>query len=107
MQEAEVSSLLDRECTAANCCTMRLRFLFTMKPHFVSDGKRRLRSSREFETHLRELRESIQARYADEFARAGFLQRMILRWRIATEFRRERRKIEPSPASLYSSRIAT
>ena len=76
-----------------------------MKPHIVSDGAARLRSSPEFQARLRELRESIRARHAAELAQAGFFQRLLLRWRIATEFRRERRKIEPSSGSLYTSRI--
>jgi hypothetical protein len=74
-----------------------------MKPRFVYDGEWRLRRSPEFQTRLRELHESIQARYAAELAHAGFFQRLGLHWRIAREFRRERRKIEPSPGSLYSS----
>ena len=76
-----------------------------MKPHIVSDGAARLRSSPEFQARLRELRESIHARYSAELSQAGLLQRVLLRWRIAAEFRRERRKIEPSPGSLYTSRI--
>jgi hypothetical protein len=77
----------------------------SMKPRFVADGANRLRSSPEFQARLRELRESIQARHAAEFAEAGFFQRLVLRWRIAREFRRERQKIEPSRGSLYSSQI--
>jgi hypothetical protein len=38
-------------------------------------------------------------------AAAGFIGRMVIRWRIAAEFRRERRAIEPSPQSLYFSYI--
>lgn len=45
------------------------------------------------------------ARHAAELAEAGFFQRLLLRWRIAREFRRERRKIEPSAGSLYSSQV--
>jgi hypothetical protein len=77
-----------------------------MKPRFVADGESRLCSSPKFQARLRELRESIRARHAAELAQAGFFQRLLLRWRIAAEFRRERRKIEPSPGSLYSSQIA-
>jgi hypothetical protein len=78
----------------------------SMKSRIVSDGESRLRSSPEFQARLRELRESIRARHAAEFAAAGFFRRFVLRWRMATEFRAERRKIEPSPGSLYSSQIA-
>ena len=76
-----------------------------MKPRFVADGESRVRSSPEFQARLRELRESIRTRYAGELAQAGFFQRLVLHWRIAREFRRERRMIEPSPGSLYSSQI--
>jgi hypothetical protein len=72
-----------------------------MKAHFVSDGESRLRGSREFQARLRELRESIRARYGAELAEAGFFRRLVLQWRIARAFRCERRKIEPSPSSLY------
>ena len=77
-----------------------------MGPKIVADGPWRLRRSPEFQARLRELRESIEARHATELAEAGFVRRLILRLRIAAEFRRERRKIEPSPGSLYHSQIA-
>ena len=77
-----------------------------MKPRIVADGEWRLRRSPEFQARLRELRESIHARHAAELAAAGFIQRLVLHWRIAAEFHRERRKIVPSAGSLYSSRIA-
>ena len=77
-----------------------------MKSHIVADGEFRLRQSKEFQARLRELRESIRARHAADLAEAGFFRRLFLRWRIAMELRRERRKIEPSPQSLYSSHIA-
>ena len=77
-----------------------------MKPRFVADGGARLRESPEFQVRLRELREVIRARHATELAKAGFLGLLILRWRIAVEFRKERRKIEPSPRSLYNSHRA-
>ena len=76
-----------------------------MKSRIVADGESRLRSSPEFQTRLRELRESIRARHAAELAKAGFFRRLVLHWRIAAEFRRERQRIEPSPGSLYSSQI--
>ena len=77
-----------------------------MKPRFVADGESRLRRSPEFQARLRALRDTIRARHAAELAETGVFRRLVLRWRIAAEFRRERRKIEPSPGSLYSSQIA-
>ena len=76
-----------------------------MKPHIVSDGAARLRGSPEFQARLRQLRETIRARHAAEFAAAGVIRRLVLRWRMAAELRAERRKIEPSSGSLYTSRI--
>ena len=77
-----------------------------MKQQIVSDGAKRLQHSPEFRARLRELRQTIQARHAAEFAQAGFFRRLALRWQMAVEFRRERRKLIPSAHSLYSSRIA-
>lgn len=76
-----------------------------MKTRIVSDGEWRLRSSPEFQGRLRELRQFIRARHAAEWAQASFFRRLLLRWRISAEFRRERRKMEPSAGSLYSSQI--
>jgi hypothetical protein len=76
-----------------------------MKSRIVADGGVRLLEGKQFQARLRELRESIRARHAAEFAGAGFLRRLVLCWHIAAEFRRERRKIEPSPHSLYSGHI--
>ena len=77
-----------------------------MKLRIVADGESRLHRSPEFQARLRELRESIRAQHAVEFAEAGFFRHLVLRWRMAAEFRAERRKIEPSSQSLYSSQIA-
>jgi hypothetical protein len=74
-----------------------------MKPHFVADGERRLRECPEFQARLGELRANVEARYASEMAGADFLRRLILRWRIAAECRREQRKLLPSPQTLYST----
>ena len=76
-----------------------------MKSRRVTDGEMRLRESPEFQARLRELKESIRARHAEAFAKAGLVRRMFLRWQMAVEFRRERRKIEPSAHSLYSSHV--
>jgi len=74
-----------------------------MKSRIVENGEGRLRESPEFKARLRELKESIRARHAEELAKAGFIRRLLVRWRIGVEFRRERRKIEASAQSLYSS----
>jgi hypothetical protein len=78
-----------------------------MKDRIVVDGARRLRASLEFRTRLRELREEIRARHALELKDAGFFRRLVLRWRIASEYRRERRKIVPSNHSLYIGHVST
>jgi hypothetical protein len=77
-----------------------------MKHQIVSDGAERLKRSPEFQARLRELRQTIQARHAAELSQAGFVRRLVLRWKMAVEFRRERRKLVPSAHSLYSSKIA-
>jgi len=75
-----------------------------MKPHIVADGERRLRHSPELKVRLHALREAIQARHAGELAAAGLFGRLVLRWQMAAEYRRERRKLEPTPGSLYGRR---
>lgn len=77
-----------------------------MKPHIVADGNLRLRQDKKFQTRLQELSNSIRARHVAELAKAGFFRRLVLRWRIATEVRKEQRKLKPSHQSLYISRIA-
>jgi hypothetical protein len=76
-----------------------------MKPRIVADGESRLCETPEFQERLRVLRESVRARHAAELARAGFFRYWVLRWRIHSEFRKERRAIEPSAQSLYNSQI--
>jgi hypothetical protein len=76
-----------------------------MKARIVVDGATRNQQSPEFQAQLRELHTSIRKRHEADLAAAGFIGRMVIRWRIAAEFRRERRSIEPSPQSLYFSRI--
>jgi hypothetical protein len=77
-----------------------------MTSRIVADGEIRFRRSKEFQTRLRELRESIRARHAAEYVGAGFFRSLVVDWRIAAEFRRARKKMEPSPHSLYSSHSA-
>ena len=76
-----------------------------MNPHIVADGEDRLKQSPEFKAMLRALRESIRARHSAELSAAGFVRRCLVGWRMAKEYRRERRRIVPSPGSLYSSNI--
>ena len=75
-----------------------------MKPHIVADGERRLRRSVELKVRLQALRETIRARHAGELAGAGLFGRLVIRWQMAAEYRRERRKLEPTPGSLYGRR---
>lgn len=75
-----------------------------MFSRFVENGECRLQQSPEFRKRLNDLRASIRARYAADLARAGLLQRWLLHWRIASEFRRESRSLRPSPDSLYACR---
>ena len=77
-----------------------------MKSRFVEDGELRLRNSPEFQARLRDLRKSIRARHAAELAEAPFLRRCLLRWRIAAEYRNERKRISPSPYALYATPFA-
>lgn len=73
-----------------------------MKLPFVADGELRVKRSPEFQARLRALRESVAIRYAAEFAAAGFLGRCRLRWRMALEYQREKRRMGPSSYALYS-----
>ena len=77
-----------------------------MKSMIVADGAARLIRGKKFDGRLQGLRDSIRARHESELADAGFFARLVLRWRMAAELRRERRKIEPSAYSLYSNKMA-
>lgn len=72
-----------------------------MKTKIAAGGARRLSQTAEQQRRLAALRRAIAARYATELSRAGILSRWVLHWRQAAEFRRERRKLEPSPAALF------
>ena len=76
-----------------------------MNPQIVADGERRLRHGVHRKLQLQELCDSIKAKHASESAKAGLMQRLVLRWRMAVELRRERRKLEPTPGSLYGTRV--
>jgi len=75
-----------------------------MKHRIVEDGAGRLHGNADFQARLRQLHDSVWERHADEFARAGFFRRLILRWQIWREFRQERRKVVSSAGALYVSR---
>lgn len=71
-----------------------------MKSQFVADGETRLHQAL-----LDNLQESIRVKYAAELAEAGFFHRLVLRSRIAAEFKRELRRNKPSKYSLYGRAI--
>jgi hypothetical protein len=73
-----------------------------MKNAFVVNGEENMRKSPEFQERLRALRQSVRARHEHELANAGFFRRILLRWQIEREYRRELQKIVPSPYTLYS-----
>lgn len=72
-----------------------------MKAKIVADGEERRLQSPELQARLRALRETIEARYAEEMTRAGPIRKFILQWRMASEYRRERDKILP-PDAMYA-----
>jgi len=57
--------------------------------------------SKEYQARLRALRESIRRKYATQLAGGNFASRFILRWRMVLEYRRERRRLLPSPESFF------
>lgn len=74
-----------------------------MDTRIVADGDCRFEDSESFRAQVNALRDQIRARYAEQLATAGFLRRLILKVRIAREFRRERKRLGPSSDALYSS----
>ena len=73
-----------------------------MKLPFVANGESKIRRSPETQAQLRALQAAIAARHADALISANFAGRCRLRCRMALEYWRERRRIVPSPHSLYS-----
>jgi hypothetical protein len=71
------------------------------QPGIVADGLNRLERAPQFQMRLRELRKTIAHRHAAELAAAGLFGRLAIRWRMFREYRRERKKTIPSPASCY------
>ncbi len=75
-----------------------------MKNSLVADGEARLLSSDAHKSRLRDLHKAIEAKYADELAQAGSIQRIVIRHRIEAEFRSEKLRIEPSKYALYTQK---
>jgi hypothetical protein len=70
----------------------------------IAGGLHRIKRSPEFREKLKALRETIRAKHAEELAGAGFFRRILIRDRIAREFKRESCKLLPSPHALYGSK---
>ena len=77
-----------------------------MKNALMADGKERMLANDEVQSRLRDLHAAIRAKHAEDLEQAGFFHSILIRRRIEAEFRKERRKIEPSKYSLYGSRIS-
>ena len=71
-----------------------------MKSQIIADGPERMKQSEEHQARLKQLRRSIYLRYAPELSRAGILRQSLLRLRMEVEYRRERRRMGPSPHSV-------
>lgn len=67
-----------------------------MKSKIVADGWPRLRKARE-----REIREKIEAKYAEALSRVTFVERGVLRAKIESEILQEVQRHSPSPYALY------
>ena len=74
------------------------------KHQIVHNGARRMHATPQFQARLQELRKTIHARHAGELSQEGFFRRQVLRWQMAVEFRRERRRLAPSAQALFSRR---
>jgi hypothetical protein len=71
-----------------------------LKTGILPDSVSRHHSHPETRARLRELRAAIRARHAEELSAAGFWGGWRVEFRIAAEFRRERRAMVPSPEAL-------
>jgi hypothetical protein len=69
-----------------------------MKQYFVYNGRSRLADNWK---RLAQLKDTIRARHKDELAEAVGFKGLKLRWLIWKEYRQKRRKIVPSPYSLF------
>jgi len=74
-----------------------------MNSPFTSDGTERWAHSPEFQAKLQALHADIRARHSVALSSAGSFQRLLIRWRIACEFQRERKRLLPSVHTLYST----
>lgn len=72
-----------------------------MKNRIVADGPVRFATSKEYQARRRELQKTAAARYAAEFAEAGFFRRLFIRYLRHREFQRELRTITPSVQSVW------
>jgi hypothetical protein len=72
-----------------------------MPPRFVADGPIRWRENQELTAQFAAAREAILARYSDQLVGAGWFRRCLLRAQSTLEICRERKRVEPSPYSLY------
>jgi hypothetical protein len=94
-------SKLGRVSRTCENLAVGVQSILVMKHRIVADGAGRVQESTEFQARLWQLRDAIRERHADEFARAGFFRRLMLRWQMEREFRQERRKLVPSKGALY------
>jgi hypothetical protein len=74
---------------------------FVMNNQFVADGPERFAESESFQSRRRALWRQVEGKHATELARAGFFRRLAIRYLRFVEFRRELRKITPSPESCW------
>jgi hypothetical protein len=78
-----------------------------MKNALMADGKERMLANDAVQYRLRDLHAAIRAKHAEDLEQAGFFRSILIRRRIAAEFRKERRKIEPSKYSLFGNAVNT
>jgi hypothetical protein len=64
---------------------------------FVADGAARIRKA-----NLARIRREVTARFEAEWATAGCLRRLVLRWRIHRRIGRELSRVAP-PGALYAT----
>lgn len=75
-----------------------------MNDRFTADGYNNLVRSPELQARLAALRAEVEARHAPRLASAGWIGRWVVRWRRELEWRRARRALLPSLATLYVGR---
>ena len=72
-----------------------------MSLKIVEDAGERIKNNPTIKLRLLELKEEIRQRYAADLAVSGLLARLYLEIKMSIEFYRERKRILPSPYSLY------